>query len=436
MKSNPWMNFVRFLVTFQIVSAAALRKGSVPEARIIGGHYSAEQAHPFFVKLEKHGSLYCGATLISSEWLLTAAHCNAVGLTAVLGTNGDTNIFGRNAVTMRLPHPDYRDKIFNDVMLLRLAKPIVGIVPVQLNDMAARPLPNETLTVIGLGTDTADAYFPSEYLREVNVEAKSQAGCNTAYASEGFFINERTMLCASSTGKDSCFGDSGGPLLDHDSFQVGIVSWGFGCADDAYPGVYTRVSAYLDWIRETTCNNTNMEAPDWCAHTSDLEGTPSGSPTLNPSAAAAIRRTRQPRTTGERDSLGETSCNDASPESLFETDDGRSRSCTWLAQHPGQQSILCVTGHKAYSLCQETCQQCQDRCEDDQEATFYTNWEFGFRTCRWLGESTERIDRFCNTKHKAYHICQETCENCNTLTSQSRTHRAGGADSDHFNSFH
>ena len=56
------------------------------------------------------------------------------------------------------------------------------------------------------------------------------------------------MICAGKAGKDSCQGDSGGPMVDSEGKQVGIVSWGYGCADEGYPGVYTRVSHYYDWI--------------------------------------------------------------------------------------------------------------------------------------------------------------------------------------------
>ena len=59
------------------------------------------------------------------------------------------------------------------------------------------------------------------------------------------------MICAGIGEKDSCQGDSGGPLVDVNRYLVGIVSWGEGCARDGYPGVYTEVAHFVEWIKET-----------------------------------------------------------------------------------------------------------------------------------------------------------------------------------------
>ena len=74
--------------------------------------------------------------------------------------------------------------------------------------------------------------------------------CNDNYGLFGGIVVE-DMICAGEEGLDSCQGDSGGPLMcENQTVQCGIVSWGVGCAFDGFPGVYTEVSAYIDWIAE------------------------------------------------------------------------------------------------------------------------------------------------------------------------------------------
>jgi len=123
--------------------------------------------------------------------------------------------------------------------------------PVTIDD-GSQNLPAGTdVTVMGWG-NTRDSFFngrPSDILLEVEVDIVSNAECNSDYGG-GVTSN---MICAAREGKDACQGDSGGPLVVRGAdytqdVVVGIVSWGIGCANPRYPGVYSRISQGYDWI--------------------------------------------------------------------------------------------------------------------------------------------------------------------------------------------
>ena len=92
--------------------------------------------------------------------------------------------------------------------------------------------------------------LPSE-LRRVDIAVVSRKECNELYSKANAEVTDN-MICGGDVangGKDSCQGDSGGPVVDVKNNQVvGIVSWGYGCARKGYPGVYTRVGNFIDWI--------------------------------------------------------------------------------------------------------------------------------------------------------------------------------------------
>lgn len=162
-------------------------------------------------------------------------------------------------------HENYRNwRRYNDISLLRLSQkldfsdPKVRPVCLPTGDLARMDLTNETTKVIGWGT-TAFGGSVAKNLMEVDVRVTSNNACNSAYDSvEGSTIAypqgiTENFICAGlpEGGKDSCQGDSGGPLLwQHDDkwYQVGVVSFGYKCAEPGYPGVYTRTSNFLKWI--------------------------------------------------------------------------------------------------------------------------------------------------------------------------------------------
>jgi len=237
--------------------------------RIIGGSDTPPGKYPYYTYLEIRtdaGEFVCSATLIWSDMLLTAAHCvvdlqNAgfeiLGMDAFVGLQNqdERDLAAFRQVQLAVPHPRFDPETEeNDVALLKLANPVLDITPVQLNWNPVLPQGGALTQVLGFGTTVAgDTVFPT-ILQQAEVLVIPFEQCNSPDSFNGRIIDS-AMICAGLPmgGKDACDGDSGGPLLTGDGRQIGIVSFGEGCALPNYPGVYTRVSSYAGFILNQLC---------------------------------------------------------------------------------------------------------------------------------------------------------------------------------------
>jgi len=239
------------------------------QTRIVGGRPADPDEWPWLAALIRKGGQgsgqYCGATLISDIDVVTAAHCLAPfqkeQIQVKLGEYnfneaGETGDQIFEVREMKL-HERYDPVTFeNDIAMIKLDRPIIrskSVSPICL------PGPTEEFTnsrafVIGWGT----IYFggpTSDILQEVNVRVWDTKDCAANYKKLGRDVLD-TMMCAGDDFKDSCQGDSGGPLncKDRRGFWrlCGIVSWGAKCAEKEFPGVYTKTTKYLDWIRNNS----------------------------------------------------------------------------------------------------------------------------------------------------------------------------------------
>jgi len=236
--------------------------GGAASTRIIGGYTAEEDRYSYAVSLQTI-SHFCGGSLIAKDMVLSAAHCAGGSYDAIIGRHDHNDWDGdRIDVEEEYEHPAYTKTTNNyDVMLLKLARTTrANVTPVQLNKVDSTPSAFSSTTVLGWGI--TESGKTSDELKEVEVSVASRESCKRSYGSN---LITDAMLCASDPGiADSCQGDSGGPLVvkgnsaDTD-LLVGIVSWGYGCGDVNYPGVYARVSSAYDWIREKVCEKSEDE---------------------------------------------------------------------------------------------------------------------------------------------------------------------------------
>ncbi len=223
---------------------------------VIGGHNA--MAPSYFAALHTPGasSPFCGATRIDEQHLLTAAHCvsETEGPLAVWLGVQDLGVRPESLpVDLVRIHPRYHtNRLQHDIAILTVSRMSESTIAdgIRIAEESRTP---PKLRVYGFGNISRKDYIYPQTLQTAELNLVPQSNCLRLGGAYGQVIEEQ--MCAGELkygAHDSCDGDSGGPLVTQESPETlfGIVSWGTGCGRPKRPGVYTRVSAYREWIEQ------------------------------------------------------------------------------------------------------------------------------------------------------------------------------------------
>jgi len=259
----------------ELPDARVCGRSNSPANRVVNGRPAVLGAWPWMAALgyrtpTKPLDWLCGGSLISKKHVLTAAHClvNIGRRTLTVVRLGDLNLDDNvpdGASPLDIPvektmvHENYNAKEHTtDIALVRLRDPVPQftrfITPVCIPTPSIFPVDMTGYSPFVIGWGAIGYKGPSTTaLQEAQIEITDEETCSSAYKNiKGATIDNRVVCALSETGKDACQGDSGGPLImpkSENFYLIGIVSYGYKCAEPGFPGVYTKVSLYVDWIK-------------------------------------------------------------------------------------------------------------------------------------------------------------------------------------------
>ncbi|XP_022911899.1 chymotrypsin-2-like [Onthophagus taurus] len=251
------------LVLFFICTVQTTNGLSI-QPKVVNGTDATDGKYPYAVSVRYFGYHECGGSIIGDRWILTAAHCIYSSLvsnaTVLYGTvhlqNGESPESYTAKVIQLIQHDRYTalaPSYENDIGLIKLKEPLQfndRVQPVNLAESVSPTPAGESGVLVGWGYEIDNGSVP-EILQQVELMIYSDVACFEAHHGEAQI---HVHLCAGypEGGKGQCTGDSGGPLTVNGT-QYGIVSWSVKpCAVAGYPGVYSKVSTYRQWIYNKT----------------------------------------------------------------------------------------------------------------------------------------------------------------------------------------
>lgn len=227
--------------------------------KIIGGAAANPHSLPWQIALYTSGSFICGGSVLSSEWIVTAAHCTNNFNSLSIMAGGSNRLQSESSqqsrsVVEKYVHPGYTNNGYDwDISVLKLSSPLNFNEYVQPVCLASEDVPDDTICITS-GWGTSDSGNLASTLEQVFLPITNQAQCANSYSE----LTDN-MICGGQAngGIDACQGDSGGPLVcqnqDSGAWELhGVTSWGAGCAEPGYPGVWARITALKNWVQTTT----------------------------------------------------------------------------------------------------------------------------------------------------------------------------------------
>lgn len=245
------------MISFLALQTEKVKNSNV-STKIVGGRSASIKECPYQVSILVNNEAYCGGSIISQNWIITAGHCvyeYPKRYVTIRSGSDYTNVGGFiTKIIKTIRHPGYKTNSqgipTNDIALASVQRPFIfgpTCRAITLLNSGETVSIGSRGIVTGWGAKKEDGPN-SSIVQLVYVPVISKHRCNMAYKSFGGISKGQFCAGLDNGGKDACQGDSGGPFVVNGRLS-GIISWGNGCGRKGYPGVYTEIAFYRDWIR-------------------------------------------------------------------------------------------------------------------------------------------------------------------------------------------